>query len=279
MGADKTATIVPGHGTLFVADVNTAMPVDWTDFALTGDAPDGWINLGHTSKDNLPAFTKDGGDKSVLDSWLADSVDVIYASTQWGLNFNSLQVDEDNLNLAFGGNFDTDGGYIIPGSNAGVEKAVVLFSTDGTGSIAFYAPNTSVALGDAPSIDAAKFLEMPISVSILSVDDDVIPAASNGLPAIMKVYKTGLTQAIPTITSILPSAAPVGALVVIKGTGFEGVTGASSVTFGGTNATSYEVVNDGRIEAYMPAGSAGSAVVIVTSPGGASSAHAYTRGA
>lgn len=279
MGANKSATIVPGHGTLFVADVNTAMPVDWTDFGLTGEAPAGWINIGHTSKDNQPAFTKEGGDKTVLDTWLADAVDVIYASTAWSLGFNSLQIDEDNLNLAFGGNFDTDGGYIVPSSNAGQEKALVLYSTDGTGAIAFYIPNTSVAVGDAPSIDATKFFEIPLSAQILSADDTVIPAATNGLPGIMKIYKTGLVQATPTLVSATPSAVAVGGLVQIIGTGFEGVTGATGVKFGGTNATSYVVIDDSHINAIMPAGSAGSAPVIVTSTGGASDPLAYTRGA
>jgi len=279
MGANKSATIVPGHGTLFVADVNEAMPVDWTDFGLTGAAPAGWINIGHTSKDNQPAFSKEGGDKTVLDTWLADAVDVIYASTSWSLGFNSLQIDEDNLNLAFGGNFDTDGGYIVPSSNAGQEKALVLYSTDGTGAIAFYIPNTSVAVGDAPSIDATKFFEIPLSAQILAADDAVIPAAANGLPGIMKIYKTGLVQAIPTLVSATPSAVAVGGLVQIIGTGFEGVTGATGVKFGGTNATSYTVIDDSHINAIMPAGSAGSAPVVVTSPGGASDPLAYTRGA
>lgn len=280
MGANKSATIVPGHGTLFVADVNTAMPEDWTDFALTGDAPDGWTNIGHTSKDNLPAFTKDGGDKTVLDTWLADSVDVIYASTQWGLTFNSLQVDQDNLDLAFGGSFDTDGGYIIPGSNTGTEKAIVLFSTDGTGAIAFYAPNTSVAIGDAPSIDAAKFLEMPISVSILTADSDVIPAAANGIGAVMKVYKTDLVAAAPVISSVTPTTGSHlgGVFFELVGRGFLGATGAGGVKFGTTNVGvgNYSVRDDEYISGVVPAVTAGAQPVTVVTGVGTSNAQAFT---
>jgi hypothetical protein len=280
MTADKTKTIVPGHGTLFVAAVNTAMPAGgMDDFSLTGAAPSGWINIGHTSKDNQPAFSKDGGDKTVLDSWLTDGVDVVYAATQWGLNFASLQIDEDNLNLAFGGSFDTDGGYIVPSSNAGLDKALFLYSTDGTGELGFYIPTTSVAIGDAPSIDASKFFELPISATILAADSAVIPAAANGLPGIMKVYKTGLVQAQPTISTALPSAVAVGGAVAIVGTNFLGVTGVAGVKFGGVNATSYTVDSDTHITAIMPAGSAGSAPVIVTAGGVASDPKAYTRGA
>lgn len=278
MGANKTAMIVPGHGTLFVADVNTPMPAGgFADFALTGEAPDDWINIGHTSKANTAAFSKEGGDKTVLDTWLEDNADVIYASTQWGLGFNSLQLDEDNLNLAFGGFFDTDGGYVIPSGNAGSDKALFLLATDGTGKLGFYIPNTSVAIGDAPSIDTSTFFELPISAQILTADEAVIPAAPDGRPGIIKLYKTGLVQATPTISSVLPAGAAATQLVQIIGTGFTGVTGGTGVKFGATNATSYTVIDDTHITAILPAGSAGSAPVTVTAGVEVSDAHAYTR--
>jgi hypothetical protein len=283
MGANKSATLVPGHGTLFVANVNTALPGTSTlasilaAFSLTGSDPAGWTSIGHTSKDNLPSFNKDGGDASFLDSWLADAIATVYASTNWSLSFNPLQLDQAGLDLAFGGNFDTDGGYIVPGSNNGTPKALVLYMTDGTGELLFYIPNTTVAIGDAPSIDAAKFLELPLTASILAADTSVIPAATNGIPGIMKVYKTGATVAVPTISAATPSGAAAGQVVRVTGTGFTGVTGASHVTVGGVNATSYEVLSDSRIDLVMPAGSSGSAPIIVTNTGGASTGFGYTR--
>jgi hypothetical protein len=284
MGANKSATLVPGHGTLFVANVNTAMPVGGlaavlAAFSLTGSDPAGWTSIGHTSKDNLPAFTKDGGDATFLDSWLADAITAIYASTNWSLGFNPIQIDQAGLDLAFGGTFDTDGGYIVPGSNSGTPKALVLYMTDGTGELLFYIPNTLVAIGDAPSIDAAKFLELPLTASILAADSTVIPAAANGLPGIMKIYKTGTSTAIPTITTALPASQGAGSVVRLTGTGFSSVVAAtaSNVTVGGVNATSFEILSDSRIDLIMPAGSAGSAPIIVTNPGGASAAKAYTR--
>lgn len=280
MAIDATAKIVPGHGTLFVADVNTPVPANpLTAFTLTGTPPTGWVNLGHTSKDNTAAFTRDGGDKTVLPSWLADGVFTIYAATNWGLTINSIQIDELSLDLAFGGSFDTDGGYIIPASNDGVEKALFLLATDGTGALGFYQPNTSVALGDAPSIKTDGFFELPLAASIMAADAAVIPPAANGKPGLMKVYKTGLQASVPFIASALPSGAAAGSQVTITGSGFTGVTGAASVKFGATNASSYVVVNDTSIVAVMPAGSAGAANIVVTSPAGPSAAFAYTRGA
>lgn len=280
MGANKSATIVPGHGTVFVADANTAMPAGGLDdFTLTGAAPAGWTNVGHTSKANTAAFSKSGGDPTVLDTWLADGVDTIYASTQWTLGVHALQFDEDNLNLAFGGFIDTDGGYVVPSSNPGLEKAIFLLATDGTGKLGFYIPNTSTAIGDAPSIDTANFTELPLSASILAADEDVLPANGDGTPGIMKIYKTGLVEATPVVSAATPTAVAATGLVQIVGTGFLGVTGAAGVKFGGVNAASYVVINDAHINAIMPAGSAGSAAVTVTSTGGTSNALAYTRGA
>ena len=80
----------------------------------------------------------------------------------------------------------------------------------------------------------------------------------------------------PTVTAAEPSAAEEGAWVEILGTGFADAT---SVTFGGVAATSFLLATGGRLFAQMPAGTAGSAPIVVTTPAGASTAFAYTRGA
>lgn len=82
----------------------------------------------------------------------------------------------------------------------------------------------------------------------------------------------------PSITSALPAAAAAGAQITIKGSGFDTVTGAAGVKIGGVNATTYSKVDATTIVAVVPAGTAGSAPIIVTNPTGASSAFAYTRG-
>lgn len=89
---------------------------------------------------------------------------------------------------------------------------------------------------------------------------------------------TATSGAAPAISSVLPSGAAAGAMVTIAGTGFTGVTGAAGVKFGGTNAAAYVVASATKIYATLPAGSAGSAAVIVTHPtNGASASFAYTR--
>lgn len=282
MGANKSATIVPGHGTLFVADFDAELPDDPLEaFTLTGAEPDGWTNVGHTSKGNQPAFAKEGGDATVLDTWLADNVDVVYAAEQWSLGVNALQVDQTGLDLGFGGFFDTDGGYVVPASNPGLEKQTFLLATDGTGDLGFWMPNTSTKLGDAPSMDASNFFEIPLSSKILSADESLLPANENGTPGIMKIFKTGLAAALPKIKALknvsgaVITTAPTGTQVVIEGSGFDTVTGAAGVKFGATNAASYYVVSATKIIAQV-AGSAGSAPVKVHNPTGDSSVAAFT---
>ena len=73
----------------------------------------------------------------------------------------------------------------------------------------------------------------------------------------------------PTVTDLAPSSGPTagGTSVVITGTGF---TGATAVTFGGTNATSFTVNSSTQITAVSPAKPTGTVDVIVTGTGGSS---------
>lgn len=84
---------------------------------------------------------------------------------------------------------------------------------------------------------------------------------------------------IPVVTLLTPATglAAGGSLCRIKGTNFTGVTGAASLKFGATNATSYDVISDGLIEAIVPAHAAGVVDVVVTNGAGASAATALTK--
>src|SRR5271157_1108113 len=77
------------------------------------------------------------------------------------------------------------------------------------------------------------------------------------------------SAAAPTVTKINPTSGPLigGTTVTVTGTGF---TGATSVKFGTTAATSYTVVSATSITAVSPAGSAGTVDVTVTTPSGTS---------
>ena len=73
-----------------------------------------------------------------------------------------------------------------------------------------------------------------------------------------------VTVAAPTITGFAPASGPVGTVVNISGTT---LTGATSVKFNGTAATTFTIVSATQINATVPAG-ATSGTLAVTTPGG-----------
>jgi len=82
---------------------------------------------------------------------------------------------------------------------------------------------------------------------------------------------------VPIITAATPSGAAAGALVTLTGQRFTGVVPTTGVKIGGVNATNWTVVSANTIVFTVPAGTAGSAPIIVTNASGASTALAYTR--
>jgi formylglycine-generating enzyme required for sulfatase activity len=76
--------------------------------------------------------------------------------------------------------------------------------------------------------------------------------------------------AVPTITSVSPSAGPVGGgtAVTITGTNFYNGTSNASVQVGAALATSVVVVNPTKITAVVPEGAEGPQEVLVTTPSG-----------
>ncbi len=69
---------------------------------------------------------------------------------------------------------------------------------------------------------------------------------------------------VPSITSFSPTSGPVGTEVTITGNSF---TKATSVTFGGVAATSYQVISDTEVKALVPTGAV-TGPIAVTTPGG-----------
>lgn len=80
----------------------------------------------------------------------------------------------------------------------------------------------------------------------------------------------------PTIATISPAGEITGGLITITG---GGLLGATSITIDGDAVAEFEVVNGASIIAVLPAGDAGAVPVVVTTPGGASAAYTFERGA
>ncbi|MFC3988796.1 IPT/TIG domain-containing protein, partial [Actinoplanes siamensis] len=109
-----------------------------------------------------------------------------------------------------------------------------------------------------------------------------VPATTKAVPATMQLVQDGLTgpesaarvNYLPVVSAVTPGSITVagGDTIKITGSGFLGVDAGdpSAVTVGGVDATYFQVVSATRIDATVPAGEAGKAVVKVTSAGGGS---------
>ncbi|MDA0987453.1 MAG: IPT/TIG domain-containing protein, partial [Bacteroidetes bacterium] len=103
---------------------------------------------------------------------------------------------------------------------------------------------------------------LPYSVAIGDLDGDGKNdlAAANYTSNTVSVFRN-VYQPPPTITSFTPTSGDIGTTVTITGTYF---TGASSVKFGGIEATSFTVVDAITIEAVVATGTTGTISVVGT---------------
>jgi hypothetical protein len=127
-----------------------------------------------------------------------------------------------------------------------------------------YIPNTTITIGDAPQIAVDAFFEITLTAQMLNSE-----ATGNRF----RFLHPGLITVAPAITTALPSGQAEGQDVSLVGTGFVGITG---VTVGGTEAN-YTITDTKHMTVTLPAGSAGSAPIVVTGINGASNSQAYTR--
>jgi hypothetical protein len=117
------------------------------------------------------------------------------------------------------------------------------------------------------------------NTAVANVEKATVTFMATDIPLNLNIINPYNVALAPVVAGASPSAAAATTSIAIFGQYFTGTVGASHVTIGGTNATSYSVINDGLISAVMPAGSAGSAPIVVTNAVGASNSFPYTRGA
>jgi len=266
MGFNANATTIPGKGTVLVAPPDTAAPDYETIDPLSPTG--GWVALGHTSRDNNVSLSKGGGDATQRGSWWDDALRSTYDPITWSVNVNSIQIDGTTLGLAFGGGTQdgTAGTYDVAGTITPQKKALFILIVDGSTRMGIYIPNTTITIGDAPQIAVDAFFEITLTAQMLN---------SETTGKRFRFMHPGLITVAPANTTALPSGQGTGQVVNLVGTGYVGITG---VTVGGT-AASFTVTDTKHMSITLPAGSAGSAPIVVTGINGASGSTAYTRAA
>jgi hypothetical protein len=167
---DPSKLILPGNGTVLQAPAGTE-PFDLDAFDLNDPLTfEGWELFGHTSRENLPAFSKEGGEVSQKGTWEQSGVRAVNGEAEtYTLAINALEVTQDTLELAFGGGvYDaTRRRYAVKEIQA-QERALFLVMLDGTRRAGIDMKNTSIKVGDLPSIDVENFFEVQLLAQVLT---------------------------------------------------------------------------------------------------------------
>jgi hypothetical protein len=116
----------------------------------------------------------------------------------------------------------------------------------------------------------------PSKTGVADVEEVTVTIQGDGiLSPITNPYNIA---AVPIITSIQKTGKGAAASVVIIGQGFTGLVTTTGIKFGGTNATSFDVISDNLVTAVLPAGAAGTITVLATNATGPSvQANNYVR--
>lgn len=268
VGAPDQATT----GAILSAPLGTALPTDALD-TLDGAFEDS----GYISEDGL-TLTPDRSIESIKD-WSGAIVRSILSEFNGSLAWSHLETNVESLKNWFG---DDNVTVADPTVSSGTQITAILNASemprkswvfkikDGDKRVLIVVPDGQVTESGEVEFTTSAALTWPVTLTSYpdSSGNNVYVYTDDGVFS---------GSAVPAITSVLPGSAGEGDLVTITGVRFTGVTGATGVKFGGTNAAEYVVLNDTTIVASLPAGSAGSAAVVVTNGAGASNSAAYTR--
>lgn len=178
-----TSLVSPGFDITWVETLQGAAPTTTADGALlVGSTPvlgvtvktaaNGWKNIGHTSRDDMPEFGFDGGDTEVKGTWqrkrlrevasgdpVADSVTI--KLEQWDTTTLELYFGEDSAS--------TPGVFGVSGEFVPVEKAFLILIIDGTARIGFYAPKASIKRDDSIELPVDEFSSLPVKATFLNL--------------------------------------------------------------------------------------------------------------
>jgi hypothetical protein len=171
--ADPTKLIIPSRGLIYKGDVDATPPAASALASLSDTVvptgPGNWVCLGHTSRENLPAYNKDGGDVNTYGSWFNDAIDSTTDPTTWSVTINALQSDATTLGLAFGGGtYSSANGTFDVGTVTQTPCSLLILMIGGTKRRALYHPNTLTSLGDAPEIAVDSYFELQLQASLLN---------------------------------------------------------------------------------------------------------------
>jgi hypothetical protein len=134
-------------------------------------AVNGWKNLGHTSREDMPEFGFDGGDTEVKGTWQKKRLREVATGDPVAdfVTVNLQQWDMDSLELYFGADSaSTPGVFGVSGDFVPVEKALLIIIVDGDVRLGFYAPKASLKRDDSVDLPVDEFASLPVKATFLN---------------------------------------------------------------------------------------------------------------
>lgn len=254
-------------GAIFIRD-RASNPTAPSSSAWTPGVND--TKIGYYSEDGY-TLTPVPGDSTDFAAHNGDIVISDQAPGWWTLAFSGLEGNESNAETYFDVTVGGDGSVTLTTAAANKHYDIVIVGLDQNDNlIVAHFPDVKVSEREGIVFNRTTLLAYAMTFRTFKGP----ASAPYHFKAWGLVVEATLPPA-PEVTGATPAAAEADAEVTITGTNF---TGATRVQFGASNAASYTVVSDTEITAVMPAGSAGSAAIKVTTPGGESNSFAYTRG-
>jgi hypothetical protein len=136
-----------------------------------GDKGNAWVQVGHTSRGDLPEFGQDGAKTELRGSWQNEALREV--QTEAGADFMSLwllQIDNQAFELYYGANASKTSGVfgVAGGAQKPLEKALLVVIVDGDRKVAFYSPKASFKRDDSIELAVDDFAALPIRATFLS---------------------------------------------------------------------------------------------------------------
>lgn len=141
-----------------------------TIVVTTKTALNGWINTGHTSRNDMPEFGFDGGDSEVKGTWQNSKLREVVTKVEADFVKMTLeQIDANSFNLYYGTNSSAVSGVFGVSGDVSVpnEKSFLVIIVDGTTNIGFYVRKASVKKDDSIKLPVDDFAGFPIKATFL----------------------------------------------------------------------------------------------------------------
>jgi len=161
------AAIVAGGGYIFFAEPNTSKP---TVRDPLNPGPE-WTNIGHTSREDLPEFGRDGDDPEALGSWQNSKLRMTTPDITYTVTFQALQASADTYRFYFGAGPDAiqpDGSVRIPATPIPQIQALLVVLVDGKNFVPLWHPRVSLLGSDSVEMAVDEFVIFPITATFLS---------------------------------------------------------------------------------------------------------------